>query len=399
MQTIFWRLRLDVSGMAFLLGQPALAFLLAGLRLRLKPFLALPFGIALLFLQPKRALGFPGRTIGLELLSQIAVQFRDAFVMRLALLDDAKLQLPSFGKLCIDQPLALFAIALQRFPRPALGLFALLSAASGDAVEQARKASALEFGALCVFAPLALGEALVEPAPLFGMAGLHCQALGIERFQAVVTLALGFLDQPLQFGRDLLGHIGAGVIETAKRFAFAETFADFPGLPVEQLGQGQHFAAPGHGGIRATVASGEIKAARLQRLLQRSGIVGDGPGFLRGKLDLLGIEARALGLLVKSEIEIAGIALALVDQAGWKLPSLFEIGLAGDFLQALLEEGMLNAGHRLGIDPRPDGMGVSARFLLVEDDDARLILKPVAPFDLRDDLLEGRDVDLLVGWR
>jgi len=97
--------------------------------------------------------------------------------------------------------------------------------------------------------------------------------------------------------------------------------------------------------------------------------------------------------------EVAGISLAAVHQATRHLPAVFQIQLTREIAELHLKEGKILGRHGVGINSAPYRVGVPAPFLLVEDDNARLVGKAVLFFDPRDSALKDINGNALLRRR
>ncbi|MEM7671167.1 MAG: hypothetical protein AAF317_18925, partial [Pseudomonadota bacterium] len=152
-----------------------------------------------------------------------------------------------------------------------------------------------------------------------------------------------------------------------------------------------HVAAPG--ALRQEIP------AFLQRRSEARPVIARGPALLDELLLIDRVAASPLGGLPFGKGDIGWIRLTVVEQPLRHLPLMGKKEITRDRLELVLEMGEIAGGHGLGIDPGPDGMGMTPPVLLVEDDHAGLVGEVVRRFDLVDGGFEGLNADRRVGRR
>ena len=151
--------------------------------------------------------------------------------------------------------------------------------------------------------------------------------------------------------------------------------------------------------MAAPVAPGQHEAALAQGRGKALAVIRGPPAPLQHRFHIARIPAHTLCLLPFLQREIARVPVADVLEAGGHLPTMFAVEFAGNIAELELVMREVFRRHGLGIDPRPDRMGVPAAFFFMEQDDPGMALKAVAGLNALHRILKSLDRNALMLWR
>ena len=243
------------------------------------------------------------------------------------------------------------------------------------------------------------GSFLLSLVKRFALASVflcHKPAFFFNLGQAGVNGRLLPLMQRVQMRPHGLGNLPPGFCDRWQGGGIAQSGAHLLCADTHPFGNGKDFACMVQRHKTPPVAPRQGVAPFFQGLPEGALAVADRSAFPKHPLDRFRVFAGPFGLLPLLQRKIGGVPFFGAHKAAWHGPAMFHIEFARNIHQLAFGEGQGNRLHLFRIDPRPDGVAVTAAFLFMKDDGARWVGEAELVFDPRNGVLEhsGRDVGI-----
>lgn len=163
------------------------------------------------------------------------------------------------------------------------------------------------------------------------------------------------------------------------------------GTSARVFGDGINLALVIDGDKAAPITASQYQPLRVQCLGEGFAGIRYSPAILKHPFHVLGVQASPFGLLPFFAAKIERVAVFGVGQSGWHLPFVFQVQLSGEVFEFQLEVRQVNGLHVVGVDARPDHMGMTAAFLLMKNDRSWLSIQTQLVLYLFDGGFKGVD--------